>query len=145
MVSEELKQQYLDDIANGDAFSVKEAAKRLHVSVWSVRAYIRGGQLEAMHHGREYVIPLTALKAYIVANVAAPDEPKRKAKVVGRPFTPKDGSKPIRVPEPTEETAHPDDEIMPDEVEEEIEDVEEPEPEESPRPTPSSFGFGGWQ
>lgn len=71
-MDEEKLQKYLQEVVDGDAFDVKETARRLNVSVWSVRGYIRDGVLEALKHGRGYVVPKSALYLYITQKVKAP-------------------------------------------------------------------------
>lgn len=80
-MDEEKLQKYLQEVVDGDAFDVKETARRLNVSVWSVRGYIRDGVLEALKHGRGYVVPKSALYAYITQKVKAPNY-ELKEKVV---------------------------------------------------------------
>lgn len=137
--------RYTDEIARGEAYSVKEAADRLHLSVWSIRSYIRDGLLDAVYHGRGYLVPASALKRYITENIAAPDAPRKVRKFAER----KDGTvpdiaaakkakqearesgkRPIPVPEP---------EPVVEDIEDDIEDEEEEETQ-----SPADFGFGGW-
>lgn len=85
MVNKE--EQYIDDFMEGNTFTSKQVAERLHVSIWSVRAYIRDGVLPARKQGREYVVPESALRDYIRRQFKGPDpvapEPVQRAMATG--------------------------------------------------------------
>lgn len=67
---DELKiKQYLREISEGNGMSLKEVANRLNVTVWSVRNFVRDGKLDAMKVGRGYLVPQSALYAYIRGKV----------------------------------------------------------------------------
>lgn len=57
--------QYLKEVSDGEAFDLKETARRLNLSIWSVRIFVREGKLDALKIGRGYLIPRSALYAHI--------------------------------------------------------------------------------
>lgn len=128
-MAQELDEKYIDEILNGDTYTLKEVAERLHVSVWSVRSYVRDGLIVARKQGREYIVPKSALREYIVGNIEPPEPKAKKAKPRGEetvePVAPE--------PEPVEDEASVDDV-----------DDEEFEDDEDESPQPVSFGFNGF-
>lgn len=113
-MAQELEEKYIDEIVNGETYSLKEVSERLHVSVWSVRAYVRDGLIAARKQGREYIVPKSALRDYIMATMEPPEPKAKNVKPRG------------------EETVEP---VVDDSYDEEFED-------ESPRPV--SFGYEGF-
>lgn len=132
----------------GNTFTSKEVAERLHVSIWSVRAYIRDGDLPARKQGREYVVPETALRDYIRKQFKGPDpvapEPVQRAMATGTSATDAwrsrnaKGASALNA-QTRSVSSEPAAEPTPEEPE--VEEVEEVQP---TRPRPASFGSNGF-
>lgn len=128
-MAQELDEKYIEEILNGDTYTLKEVAERLHVSVWSVRSYVRDGLIVARKQGREYIVPKSALREYIVGNIEPPEPKAKKAKPRGEEAV--EAIAPVATEEPSEE-----------EVVDDVDDEEFESDDESPRPV--SFGFEGF-
>jgi excisionase family DNA binding protein len=57
--------------ARGDRVSVPELAAALHVHPWTVRRWIKNGELEAVKIGKHRRITRKAVERFLGANVAA--------------------------------------------------------------------------
>lgn len=126
-MSADLREKYVEEILAGETYTIKDVAERLHVSVWSVRSYVRDGKLGAHKRGREYIVPKSALRDFILGTTTAPDS--QTAEPIESEPEPEPKPKPVeRAPEPVVDFG---------EVDEEEEEAPEP-------PRPQMFGYNGF-